>query len=79
MSSLRIGSNTPPSEPLGGYVDSLAKWIPGEVIAFYAAGIAAMRGTLEPLDGETEVLASVQLEADPTISHDLRLATTLVS
>ena len=58
MSSLRIGSNTPPSEPLGGYVDSLAKWIPGEVIAFYAAGIAAMRGTLEPLDGETEVLAS---------------------
>jgi hypothetical protein len=58
MSSLRIGSNTTPNEKLGGYVDSLAKWIPGEVIAFYAASIAALRGTLEPLQGQKEVLAS---------------------
>ena len=58
MSSLRIGANATPDNRLGGYVDSLAKWIPGEVIAFYAAGIAAFRGTLEPLKGQTEVLAS---------------------
>jgi hypothetical protein len=58
MSSLRIGANPTPDDKLGGYVDSLAKWIPGEVIAFYAAGIAALRGTLEPLNGKQDVLAS---------------------
>ena len=58
MSSLRIGSNSTPDPAMSGYVDSLAKWIPGEVIAFYAAGIAALRGTLEPEGAAKEVVAS---------------------
>jgi hypothetical protein len=59
MSALRIGTNTASTgDGLGSFLDSLAKWIPGDVIAFYAAAIFALRATLEPLMGEAEVLPS---------------------
>jgi hypothetical protein len=59
MSTLRIGANLETSDnKLTGYIDTLAKWIPGDVIAFYVAGIAALRSTLEPLAGQSEVLES---------------------
>src|SRR2546428_12665121 len=58
MSALRIGTNAASDDPLKSRIDSIAKWIPGEVLAFYVAAIAALRGTLEPLPGQNEVLPS---------------------
>jgi hypothetical protein len=58
MSALRIGANATPDDPMKGRIDSIAKWIPGEVLAFYVAAIAALRGTLNPLPGQNEVLPS---------------------
>jgi drug/metabolite transporter (DMT)-like permease len=58
VSALRIGANSEPQDDMKGRIDSIAKWIPGEVLAFYVAAIAALRGTMEPLEGQKEVLPS---------------------
>jgi hypothetical protein len=44
--------------PLTAAVGTLVKWIPGEIIAFFAAATFALRETLQPADDGGQVLAS---------------------
>jgi len=44
--------------PLTAALDTLVKWVPGEIIAFYAAATFALRETLSPSEGGDGALTS---------------------